>query len=386
MRAANIEDYRRRAARRLPRMFFDYLDGGSFSEVTLRRNRTDFDALAIEQRILRDVRERDQSARMLGQQWASPIMLGPIGFCGMMAYRGEVKAARAAEAANIPFCLSTMSITGHADVAKATTRPILFQTYIFRDREISAQMIARAAELGTDTLVLTVDANVSGIRERDTRNGFRTATHLGMRPLLDLALHPRWCLAMAPGGVPGLGNIADRTDMGRGVMAQASRLSGQIDPSLTWRDIDWIRSLWKGRLMVKGILSVEDARKSVTAGADAIVVSNHGGRQLDGAASSIAMLPEIARAVGNETEILIDSGIRRGSDIFKAIALGAQGVMLGRAYMYGLAADGERGVAGVISLLKAELDITMALTGIHSIAELRAEGPDIVRHIARSGA
>ncbi len=383
MLAANIEDYRARARRRLPRMFFDDLDGGSFSEVTLRRNRSDFDALVLEQRILRDVSERDQKASFLGETWNAPIMLGPVGFCGMMAYRGEVKAALAAEKAGIPFALSTMAITGMADVAAAVKHPPAFQTYIFRDRDISAGMIERAAALGTRTLIVTVDTNVSGIRERDTRNGFRTATRLGMKPLADMALHPRWCLSMARGGMPSLGNIGGRTDMGKGVMAQASRLSAQIDPTLTWKDVAWLRGLWKGRLVVKGILSTSDARQAVKAGADAIVVSNHGGRQLDGAPSSISKLPEIVREIGADAEVLIDSGFRRGSDIFKALALGARGVLLGRAYMYGLAADGERGVAGVIALLQAELDVTMALTGMHDLEEIRAGGREVVAHLNR---
>ncbi|WP_323013011.1 alpha-hydroxy acid oxidase [Devosia sp.] len=380
MLAANIDDYRIRARRRLPRMFFDYLDGGSFGEVTLRRNRNDFDTITIEQRILRDVAVRDHEASFLGRNWSAPLMLAPLGFCGMFSHRGEIKAARAAERAGIPFCLSTMSITGLAEVAKAVSERPVFQSYVFRDRDLSLEMLDAAQRLGAPTLVLTVDANVSGIRERDTRNGFRTATRLGPRALADLALHPRWCLQMAPGGVPQLGNIAGRKDYGHGVMAQASRLSAQIDPSLTWKDVAWLRQQWKGRLVVKGILSVPDAREAVMAGADAIVVSNHGGRQLDGACSSVASLPPIVKAIEGEAEILLDSGIRRGSDVFKALALGADAVLLGRAYAYGLAADGERGVAGVIRLIRSELDITMALSGVHSLAELRADGPSILRH------
>jgi L-lactate dehydrogenase (cytochrome) len=380
MLAANIEDYRRRARRRLPRMFFDYLDGGSFGEVTLRRNRGDFDSITIEQRILRDVAARDHRASFLGRDWSAPLVLAPLGFCGMFRYRGEIKAARAAQAAGIPFCLSTMSIAGLPDVARAVTDRPIFQSYVFRDRDLSLAMLEVAGRLGAATLILTVDANVSGVRERDTRNGFRTATRLGLKTLIDLALHPSWCLDMAPGSMPQLGNVTGRRDYGRGVMAQASRLSAQIDPSLTWKDVAWLRQHWNGRLVVKGILSPGDAVAAVEAGADAIVVSNHGGRQLDGAASTIAVLPPIVRALGGRAEIFLDSGIRRGTDVFKALALGADAVLLGRAYAYGLAADGERGVAGAIALIRAELDITMALSGVHSLAELRADGPSLLRH------
>ncbi|HTN60920.1 MAG TPA: alpha-hydroxy acid oxidase, partial [Devosia sp.] len=281
----------------------------------------------------------------------------------------------------IPFCLSTMAIGSLSHVGDAVSTPPMYQLYVFKDRELTRDMLRMASERKVPSLFLTVDANVSGIRERDTRNGFRTATHLGLRPLIDLAMHPGWCLRMAPGGVPRLGNIDGRTDMGRGVMAQASRLSAQIDPSLTWADVAWMRSEWKGRLVIKGILSVEDARAAVAAGADAIVVSNHGGRQLDGAASSIAQLPAIAAAVGAQTEILLDSGIRRGSDIFKALALGADAVMIGRSFVYGLAAGGQRGVAKAIDLLRAELDIAMALSGVHTVAEIKQEGPRLVRHV-----
>lgn len=381
MLAANIEDFRRRARRRLPQMFFDYLDGGAFGEVTLRRNRADFDDLVIEQRILRDVSRRDLTAPFLGGTWQAPFMLSPIGFCGMMDHDGEAKAARAAEAAGIPFCLSTMAIASLPHVNAAVTRPSMFQLYVFKDRELTRDMVREAAEQKVPALFLTVDANVSGIRERDTKNGFRTATRLGWRPMLDLAIHPGWCLRMAPGGLPQLGVARNKSGMGQGLMAQASRLSGQIDPSLTWSDVAWLRREWAGKLVVKGILSTEDARSAVAAGADAIVVSNHGGRQLDGATSSIAQLPSIAAAVGGQAEILLDSGIRRGSDIFKAMALGADAVMIGRSFVYALAADGQRGVSTAISLLRAELDIAMALSGVHDIAELKQDGPMLVRHI-----
>ncbi|HWJ74818.1 MAG TPA: alpha-hydroxy acid oxidase [Kaistia sp.] len=378
MMTTNVEEFRVLARRRLPRMFFDYLDGGAFSENTLRRNRTDFDKLVLEQRVLRDISRRDLSHTFLGQRSKLPMMLAPIGFCGMMCADGEVKAARAAEAAGIGMCLSTFSIASVEKVAASVKRPIAFQLYIFRDRALAEIMVDRAEKAGVNTLFLTVDTAVSGIRERDTRNGFRTATRLGIRPMVDLALHPRWCLSMAPLGRPQLGNAAGVASLGNGLMEQASRLSAQLDPSLVWEDLAWLRNRWKGRLVVKGILSVHDAERAVGAGADAIVVSNHGGRQLDSASSTIAMLPSIARAIGGRAEILLDGGIRRGTDIFKALALGADGVLLGRAYVYGLAAAGGAGIAGVIEHLRAELDVTMGLTGLSSIAELRATGADLV--------
>lgn len=378
MITTNIEDLRILARRRLPRMFFDYLDGGAFSETTLRRNRTDFERIVLEQRVLVDIRDRDLGHTFLGQRRSLPVMLGPIGFCGMMSAGGEMKVARAAEQSGIGMCLSTFSIASLEQTAAATRQPIAFQLYVFRDRGLAESMVARAEAAGVETLFVTVDASVSGIRERDTRNGFRTATRLGIRPMIDLALHPRWCLAHARHGRPQLGNVAGNPAMGRGVMAQAARLSSQIDPSLVWKDLDWLRQRWKGRLVVKGILSVGDAEKAVAMGADAIVVSNHGGRQLDGAPSSISMLPSIASAVGRQTEVLFDGGIRRGTDIFKALALGADGVLLGRAYIYGLAAHGEAGVVEVLRHLRAELDVALALTGLRSIAELKA-ARDIVR-------
>ncbi|MCX5516736.1 alpha-hydroxy-acid oxidizing enzyme [Kaistia algarum] len=379
MMAASNDDMRRAAKRRLPRMFFDYLDGGSFSEVTLRRNRSDFDALVLEQRILRDVRSRSMAAHFLGGTWAAPMMLGPVGFSGMMRGNGELQASRAAEKAGIPYCLSTFSVNSLAQIAAAGAAKPCFQLYVFKDRALTESMLAMAQSCGVETLFLTVDANVSGIRERDTRNGFRTATRLPLRALVDMAMHPAWCLDIWRAGSPRLGNIAGRSEFGRGIMAQASRLSEQIDPGLSWEDLAWLRRQWPGRLVIKGILSVADARRAVEIGVEGIAISNHGGRQLDAARSSISVLPAIAQTVGRQTEILLDSGIRRGTDVYKALALGADAVLLGRAFAYGLAAAGEAGVAAVISHIKAELDVAMALTGVRDLAELKADGPEIVR-------
>ena len=379
MTFVNIAHLRDVARQRLPRMFFDYLDGGSFSETTLRRNVWDFEALVLEQRILADVADRDLSHMILGRRAKLPVVLGPIGFCGMMAPRGELLAARAASAAGIPFCLSTFSVMGLEELARNLPEPPLFQLYVFRDRALAEAMLDRARRLKVDTIVVTVDAGVSGVRERDTRNGFRTASRLSARSLLDIALHPRWAFGMAHLGKPALGNVAEWPHFGTGLMEQASRLSATIDPSLDWSSLRWLRRAWHGRLVVKGVLSVHDATAAIDVGADAIVVSNHGGRQLDGATSSIAALPRIVAAVGGRTEVLLDSGVRRGADIVKALALGANGVLLGRAYMYGLAAAGQTGVAAVLDLLAAEMSITMALMGLRTIAELREAGPERVR-------
>jgi L-lactate dehydrogenase (cytochrome) len=383
MRApTNIDDLRDRARRRLPRMFFDYLDAGAFGEVTLRRNRADFEKLELKQRVLADVSVRDLSHTVLGRRLALPLMLSPVGFCGMMAKRGEIEAARATQATGIHLCVSTFAITSLAETAAAAGFAPDFQLYMFKDRTLSEGLVAKARELGSSTLFLTVDTAVAGLRERDTRNGFRTAARLGMRPLSDMMMHPRWCIDRTGHWPPQLGNFVDQPKLRGSLMRQASLLAKEVDSSLQWSDLKWLRDLWPGRLVVKGIMTPEDARRAVDQGVDAIVVSNHGGRQLDGARSSIAALPEIAAAVGGQVEILFDSGIRRGSDIVKALALGADAVMIGRAFMYGLAAHGAAGATAAIRLLSAEMEITMALMGVRSVAELKAGGSALV---ARSG-
>jgi isopentenyl diphosphate isomerase/L-lactate dehydrogenase-like FMN-dependent dehydrogenase len=374
----NIDDLRDRARRRLPRMFFDYLDSGAFGEVTLRRNRADLEALALRQRVLVDVSRRDVSQTLLGRKLALPIMLAPIGFCGMMAPDGEIAAARAAKATGIHLCNSTFAITGLAATAAAAGFAPDFQLYVFKDRGFTEQMVEKAREVGSNALFLTVDTAVSGLRERDTRNGFRTSARLGMRPMTDMMLHPRWLASVVKRWPPQLGNVAGHPKFGGGLMQQASGLAREVDSSLQWSDLQWLRNLWPGKLVLKGIMTPEDARRAVDHGMDAIVVSNHGGRQLDGARSTISALPEIAAAVGSQIEILLDSGIRRGSDIVKAIALGANGVLIGRAYMYGLAAHGEAGAVAAIRLLAAEMEISMAFMGVRTIAELREGGTALV--------
>jgi len=380
----NIADLRDRARRRLPRMFFDYVDTGAFGESTLRRNRIDLDALELTQRVLVDVSQRDLSHTFLGRKSAFPFMLGPVGFCGMFAGRGEILAARAAKAAGIHFCLSTFAIASMEDVAANAGLVPDFQIYILKRRELAEQLLERARKIGVTTLFVTADTAVGGLRERDTRNGFRTAERLGLRPLADMMLHPRWCFDQLAAGKRALGAARHWPEFGSNLMQQTTRMTKMIDPSLQWSDLKWLRDRWPGRLVIKGILSADDARRSVDHGVDGVVVSNHGGRQLDSTRSSIRALPEIAAAVAGKTEVLFDSGIRRGSDIAKAIALGADGVLLGRAYVYGLAAAGEAGVAAALRLLAAEMDNTMALMGVTSVAELKARGKDIVHWPAGS--
>ncbi len=381
---SNIEDMRTRARQNLPRMFFDYLDGGAFGERTLRRNIDDFDDWLLEQRVLVDLSVRDLGARFLGRDYPLPILLGPVGFAGMLWAGGEVAAARAARAAGIPLCLSTFSIASVEEVATVMPDSLALQLYVFKDRSLAEDLIARARAGGIETLFVTVDTDVSSIRERDTRNGFRTAARMSWRALRDMALHPTWSLRMALQGRPQLGNVRHRADLSGGLMAQAAYLSKNVDPSLSWRDLSWLRERWPGRLVIKGILSVDDAERAIASGADGLVVSNHGGRQLDGARSSISVLPEIAAHVRGRCEIFFDGGIRRGSHIVKALALGADAVMLGRAFAYGLAADGERGVTDAIALLRAEADITLALMGCTTIAQLREQGRNALRYDRRS--
>ncbi len=376
--ATNIDDLRDRARRRLPRMFFDYLDAGAFAEVTLRRNRADFEKLVLRQSVLVDVASRDLSHTVLGRKLSLPLMLAPIGFCGMMAPDGEIQAARAAKACGVHLCVSTFAIASLAATAAGSGLVPDFQLYMFKDRDFSERLIAKARDAGCTTLFLTVDTAVSGLRERDTKNGFRTAARLGMRPLTDMMMHPRWCASVVRRWPPQLGNVSDHPRFAGGLMQQASGLAREVDSSLQWSDLAWLRERWPGRLVLKGIMAPDDARRAIDHGMDAIVVSNHGGRQLDGAASTIAALPEIAAAVGSQIEILLDSGIRRGSDIVKAVALGANGVLIGRAFMYGLSAHGEAGAVAAIRLLAAEMDITMAFMGVRSIAELRAGGAALV--------
>ena len=372
---ACIEDMRRAARRRVPRMFFEYADHGSYAQETLRLNRSDLERIKLRQRVLVDVVGRDLSTTILGESAALPMMLAPIGLCGMQWGNGEILACRAAQAAGIPFCLSTMSICAIEDVAAAVGKPFWFQLYVMKDRGFVRALVERAIAAKCSALVLTVDLQVLGQRHCDLRNGMTVPPEPRLKNLIDIATKPAWALSVLRGKRKTFGNLAGYVRGMEDVNSLAQWISGQFDPSLSWHDVEWIRGLWPGKLVLKGVLDVEDARRAAKSGAAALVVSNHGGRQLDGAVSSIAALPRIVDAVGAEIEIMFDGGIRSGQDVVRALALGAQSCMIGRAFLYGLGAGGEAGVARAIEILKNELDVTMALTGTRRIADI---GPHVL--------
>ena len=366
---ACIEDLRQIARRKVPRAFFDYVESGSYAEETLRANREDLQRLKLRQRVLVDVSQRDQSTSIIGEPAALPLALAPVGLCGMQHGDGEILACRAAQAAGIPFCLSTLSICSIEDVA-AVNRPFWFQLYVMKDRGVVRSLIERAIAAKCSALVLTIDLQVMGQRHADIRNGLSVPPKIRLRNVIDVATKPAWALSILRGRRKTFGNLEGHVPGMENVSSLASWIAGQFDAALNWKDVDWIRSLWPGKLIIKGVLDVEDARLAVKAGAAALVVSNHGGRQLDGAPSSISALPKIADAVGSEIEIMFDGGVRSGQDVMRALALGARSCMIGRAYVYGLGAGGQRGVARAIEIIAKELDVTMALTGIRSVKEI----------------
>jgi len=370
MIATSTSDFRRAAQRRLPRFLFDYVDGGAGAELTLGRNQADLETLAIRQRVLRDVSQVDLSCTLFSQQLALPLMLGPVGLTGMYARRGEVQAARAAADRNIPFCLSTVSVCALDEVAAASSRPIWFQLYVIRDRGFMRDLLARAKAQGVDTLVFTVDMPVPGARRRDAHSGL-SGPWAGTRRLLQAAGRPGWAWDVGLRGRPHiLGNVAPVLGEASGLEDFMGWLAANFDPTVQWRDLEWIREAWDGSLIIKGILDPEDARDAARLGADGIVVSNHGGRQLDGALSTARALPSVAEAVRGQLTVLADSGIRSGLDVVRMLALGAEGVLLGRAWAYALAAAGEAGVARLLDLFAAEMRTTMALAGARTIADI----------------
>jgi L-lactate dehydrogenase (cytochrome) len=367
---ACIDDLRTIAKAKVPRAFFDYADSGSYNEQTLRANRADLEAIKLRQRVLVDVSERGLSATVLGQKLSAPIILAPVGLLGMQHGDGEILAARAANDAGIPFTLSTMSIGSIEHVAEATRKPFWFQLYVIRDRGFSKALMDRAIAAKVDTLVLTVDLQVLGQRHRDVRNGLTVPPEFRFKNVIDIATKPAWAWSVLKGKSKTFGNISGHVPGMENVNSLSKWTQDQFDPALNWKDVEWIRKYWPGHLVIKGILDVDDAKTAVKMGADAIVVSNHGGRQLDGASSSIAMLPRVTDAVGTDTEILFDGGIRTGADIVRAVALGARACLIGRSYVWGLGAGGQAGVAKAIDILKNELSVTMALTGIGKIADI----------------
>lgn len=371
---ATVLDYRELARRRLPRQLFDYIDGGAYEESTMRANTADLERLLLRQVVMRDVSERDPAVEVLGQRLALPVVLAPVGLAGMFARRAEVQAALAAQAAGVPFVESTVSICSVEEVARATSKPPWFQLYVMRDRGYAEQLMARARAAECPVLVLTVDLAVVGARHRDTRNavvGEGLSTAGKARRALDLVSHPRWIRSVAVGGKPlTFGNLENAVPGARSPAAFRSWVDAQFDPSVTWDDIAWVRENWDGRLLVKGVLDPADARRAVAIGVDGVVVSNHGGRQLDSVPSTVRVLPEIVDAVGGQVEVLVDGGVRTGLDVFKMIALGANAVLIGRAWAWAVAARGEAGVRHVLDVLEADLDVALALTGHTSFAEV----------------
>ena len=372
---ASVLDYRELARRRLPRVMFDYVDGGAFEEATLNANRNDLQRLSLKQKVLRDVSTIDTSVTLFGQRMDLPMVLAPVGFAGMMARRAEAQAARAAEKAGIPFTLSTVGICPIEEVRRATAKPFWFQLYMMKDRGVVREIIARAAAANCGALVFTVDLPVLGTRYRDIRNGFgvKLSSIARMRLGWNVVRHPSWIYDVGIKGRPlTFGNLAgvvkDATSLG----ALLAWTTTALDPSVTWKDLEWVRGLWKGPLILKGVLDEDDAREAAAAGAEGIVVSNHGGRQLDAARSTISVLPKIAEAVGSKVTVLMDGGIRSGQDVTRALALGAKACMIGRAWVYGVAAKGEAGVESVLNTMKRELRTSMALIGKTRVEDIDA--------------
>jgi L-lactate dehydrogenase (cytochrome) len=365
-----IEHLRSVAHRKVPRAFIDYAESGAYTEQTLRANRADLDRIKFRQRILCDVADRSTKTTILGETASLPLALAPIGLCGMQHGDGEILACRAAQDAGIPFTLSTMSICSIEDVAAAVEKPFWFQLYVMKDRGFIRALIERAAAAKCSALVLTVDLQVLGQRHKDILNGMTVPPEVRLSNLVDIATKPAWALSILRGKRKTFGNLAGQMRGTENVNKLSQWIAGQFDPTLNWKDVEWIKSLWPGKLILKGILDVEDARIAAKTGAAALVVSNHGGRQLDGAPSSISALPPIVDAVGSDIEIMFDGGIRSGQDVARALAFGARSCLSGRAYIYGLGAAGQAGVARAIEIIRNELDVTMALMGVNKVDDI----------------
>jgi L-lactate dehydrogenase (cytochrome) len=364
-----IEDLRLLAKRRVARAIFEYVDRGSYSEQTLRANRADLESLALRQRVGIDVDHRSLRTTMLGNEVRMPVALAPVGLTGLNWADGEVLAARAAQSFGVPYTLSTMSICSIEDVAGAVEKPFWFQLYVMRDRGFAASLIERAKKAGCSALVLTLDLQIQGQRHRDLKNGLAVPPKLTLATAFDILRKPGWALNVLRGKRKSFGNLEGRIPDAKSLTTLSQWIAGQFDPSLSWKDVEWVKKLWGGKLVLKGILDAGDAKIAASTGADAIVVSNHGGRQLDGAISSIRALPEIVDVVQNEIEVWLDGGIRSGQDVLRALALGAKATMIGRAYAYGLGAMGEAGVRLALETIEKELDVTLALCGLRDVKE-----------------
>jgi L-lactate dehydrogenase (cytochrome) len=372
----NIEDLRQMAKRRVAKAVFEYVDRGSYDESTLAANRNDLDGLKFRQRVAINVDRRSTRSSMIGQEVAMPVAIAPVGLTGLNWADGEMLGARAAEKFGIPFTLSTMSICSIEDVASAVAKPFWFQLYVFRDRGFAASLIERAKAAKCSALMLTLDLQIQGQRHRDLKNGLVVPPKLTLGTMLDVMTKPAWALNVMTGRRKSFGNLEGQIKGADTLLTLAQWIAGQFDPTLSWDDIAWVKERWGGKLILKGILDVEDAKLAASTGADAIVVSNHGGRQLDGTVSSARALPEIVQAVGDRTEVLFDGGIRSGQDVLKALALGAKGTMIGKAFAWSLGAMGEAGVTKGLEILHKELDVTMALCGMKDVKEA---SPSILR-------
>ena len=370
---ASSTDYRLAAKRRLPPFLFHYIDGGAYAEKTLQRNVEDLAAVALRQRVLKDMSQLDTSIELFGERLSIPVALSPVGLTGMYARRGEVQAARAADKFGIPFCMSSVSVCAIEEVAPKINRPMWFQLYVLKDRGFMKNALERAQAAGCSTLVFTVDMPVPGARYRDMHSGM-SGPHAKWRRYLQSVLRPQWAWDVGIHGKPhDLGNISTYLGKATGLEDYMGYLGANFDPSISWKDLEWIREFWKGPMLIKGILDPEDAKDAVRFGADGIVVSNHGGRQLDGVLSSAHAMPAIAEAVKGDIKILADSGIRNGLDIVRMIALGADAVMIGRAYIYALAAAGEAGVSHLLGLLEKEMRVAMTLTSVKNVSEISGD-------------
>ena len=368
----NIEDLRVIARRRVPRMFYDYADSGSWTEGTYRANEADFQKIKLRQRVAVNLENRSVRTQMIGEDVAMPVALAPVGLTGMQHADGEILAARAAEKFGVPFTLSTMSICSIEDIAAHTTRPFWFQLYVMRDRAFAERLIERARAARCSALMLTLDLQILGQRHKDLKNGLSAPPRPTLANLVNLATKPRWCLGMLGTRRRQFGNIVGHVEGVEDMGSLSSWTTSQFDPALNWGDVEWIKKRWGGKLILKGIQDPEDARHAADSGADALIVSNHGGRQLDGAASSIEALPPIVDAVGSRIEVWMDGGIRSGQDVLKALALGAKGTLIGRAFIYGLGAMGEAGVTKALEIIRNELDLTMAFCGRTKVGDIDA--------------
>ena len=368
----NIEDLRVLHERRAPRMFYDYVDAGSWTESTYRANESDFQQIKFRQRVAINMEHRRIASTMLGQPVTMPVALSPVGMTGMQYADGEILAARAANRFGVPFCLSTMSICSIEEIAKHTQTPFWFQLYVMRDKAFVKALIERAKMANCSALVVTLDLQILGQRHKDLKNGLSAPPKPTLKNLLNLALKPAWCMGMLGTKNRDFGNIVGHVKGVENMASLSAWTAGQFDPTLSWEEVEWIKNQWGGKLILKGILDAEDAKLARDVGADAIIVSNHGGRQLDGAPSSIKALPAIVQAVGKDLEVWLDSGIRSGQDVLRALALGAKGTMIGRSYVYGLGAMGEPGVTKALEIIANELDLTLAFCGMTDVRQVNS--------------